>query len=156
MARAVGPPGKVFAVDIDENSLSKLKQHLTEEGLQNVDLVHGAEDDPQLPPDRLDVVLVANAYHEMPAHEAMLRRICAALKQGGFLVLMEALSEARRKQTRAEQVKHHKPSPELGRKKLEAAGFEVVEIQDPFIQRVADEEGKSRWWLLVARKVARQ
>jgi ubiquinone/menaquinone biosynthesis C-methylase UbiE len=95
MAVAVGPAGKVFAVDIDESSLSNLKQHLVEGGVRNVELVHGADNDPRLPPTRLDVVLVANADHEMPAHEAMLRGIRAGLKPGGLLVLTESLSEAR-------------------------------------------------------------
>jgi ubiquinone/menaquinone biosynthesis C-methylase UbiE len=155
MAHAVGPAGKVFAVDIDESSLSKLKQRLTEEALGNVEVVHGAEDDPRLPPARLDGALVANAYHEMPAHEAMLRAIRDALKPGGLLVLMESLSDARQKQSRADQVKYHELSPENARNELLEAGFEVVEMQDPFIQRAADKDGNSRWWLLVARKLAR-
>jgi ubiquinone/menaquinone biosynthesis C-methylase UbiE len=156
MALAVGSTGKVFAVDIDESSLSKLKQHLVEGGLRNVELVHGAEDDPRLPPARLDVVLVANAYHEMPAHEAMLRGIRAGLKAGGLLVLMESLSEARQTLTRAAQVKRHELSPEFAQNELQEAGFEVVALHDPFIQRAADQEGKSRWWLLVARKPSGQ
>uniref|UniRef100_Q01TI4 Methyltransferase type 11 n=1 Tax=Solibacter usitatus (strain Ellin6076) TaxID=234267 RepID=Q01TI4_SOLUE len=156
MALAVGPAGKVLAVDIDESSPSKLKQHLTEGGVRNVELVHGAEDDPRLPPARLDVVLVANAYHEMQAHEAMLRGIRAGLKPGGLLVLMESLSEARQTLTRAAQVKRHELSPETARNELQEAGFEIVELNDPFIQRAADQEGKSRWWLLVARKPSGQ
>ena len=84
-----------------------------------------------------------------------MRGIHAALKQGGILVLVEALSEAREKQTRAEQVERHELSPELARNELLEAGFEVVETQDPFIRRAADQDGKSRWWLVVARKPSR-
>jgi ubiquinone/menaquinone biosynthesis C-methylase UbiE len=155
MALAVGPSGKVFGVDIAESSLSKLKQRATQEGLRNVEAVHGAEDDPRLPPARLDAVLIANAYHEMPAHEAMLKAIHAALKPGGRVVLIEVLSEARQNQTRAEQVKRHELSPDIARDELREAGFEVVETQDPFIVR-ADKDGKSRWWLLVGRKLSPQ
>jgi predicted TPR repeat methyltransferase len=92
----------------------------------------------------------------MPAHEAMLRGIRAALKPEGLLVLMESLSEARQTLTRAAQVKRHELSPEFARNELREAGFEVVELHDPFIQRAADQEGKSRWWLLVARKPSGQ
>lgn len=101
-------------------------------------------------------MLVANAYHEMAAHEAMLRAIRAALKPGGLLVLVEALSEARQKLTRADQVKRHELSPEFARNELQEAGFEVVEMQDPFLQRASDKDGKSRWWLLVVRKPLEQ
>jgi ubiquinone/menaquinone biosynthesis C-methylase UbiE len=71
LARFLGPAGKVFAVDINDSELFKLKQHLSEEGLKNVEVIKGAEDDPKLPADGVDAALIANAYHEMPAHEAM-------------------------------------------------------------------------------------
>jgi hypothetical protein len=53
-------------------------------------------------------------------------------------------------------VKRHELSPEFAQNKLQEAGFEVVALHDPFIQRAADQEGKSRWWLLVARKPSGQ
>ena len=38
---------------------------------------------------------------------------------------------------------------------LEEAGFEVLELHDPFTERPDDGNGKSRWWLILARKPAR-
>ena len=52
LARFLGPSGKVYAEDINDSELFKLKQHLGEEGLKNVEVIKGAEDDPKLPADR--------------------------------------------------------------------------------------------------------
>ena len=88
LARFLGPRGKVFATDINDGELGKLKQHLSDEGLKNVDVIKGAKDDPKLPLTALDGALIVNAYHEMTAHEAMLQHVLAALKPHGVLVLM--------------------------------------------------------------------
>lgn len=154
LASALRAAGKVFAVDIDEGALAKLKQRLAEEGLKNVEVIKGKEDDPLLPLDGIDAVLVANAYHEMPAHEAILRHIRAALKPGGLLVIMEDIWENREKQSRDEQTKHHQLAPGIARQEVETSGFEVVSVRDPFLERAPDKDGKSRWWLIVARNPA--
>lgn len=152
LARFLGPSGKVFAVDTNESELVKLKQHLGEESLKNVEAIKGAEDDPKLPADALDGALIANAYHEMTAHEAMLRHVLAALKKGGVLIVMESISDIRETTPRDEQIKHHQLAPRAAKQEVENAGFETVEIRDPFIARTPDEDGKSRWWVLTARK----
>jgi predicted methyltransferase len=155
LARFLGPSGKVFAEDISDAELFKLKEHLTKEGLKNVEVIKGAEDDPKLPPDRLDAALIVNAYHEMTAHDAMLRHTLAALKPGGTFVLMEGIWYSRETQSRDEQVKHHQLAPQVAKQEVEKAGFEIVELRDPFLERAPDEDGRSRWWVLVARKSAR-
>jgi precorrin-6B methylase 2 len=85
LARILGPSGKVYAEDIDDRELYKLKQNLIKEHLENVDIIKGLADDPLLPVESLDAALIVNAYHEMPAHEAMFRHVRAALKQNGRL-----------------------------------------------------------------------
>jgi predicted methyltransferase len=155
LARFLGPSGKVFAVDIDESALVKLKQHLAEDGLTNVETIRGADDDPKLPIDALDGALIVNAYHEMTAHEAMLRHVLAALKQDGVLVLMEGIWDAHETRPRDEQVKHHELASQVAKQEVEKAGFKIVEVRDPFIERPPDNDGKSRWWIIIARKSAR-
>jgi ubiquinone/menaquinone biosynthesis C-methylase UbiE len=155
LARFLGPSGKVFAEDISDAELIKLKEHLTKEGLKNVEVIKGAEDDPKLPSNQLDAALIVNAYHEMTAHEAMLRHTLAALKPGGTFVLMEGIWYSRETQSRDEQIKHHQLAPQLAKQEVEKAGFEIVEVRDPFLERPPDQDGKSRWWVLVARKPVR-
>jgi len=154
LARALGD-GRVLAVDIDDAALSKLKGRLADQGLKNVETVKGKEDDPLITPESVDAVLIVNAYHEMPAHEAMLRHVRAGLKPGGTFVLMEGIWDSREKQSRDEQAKHHQLAAAIAKQELEAGGFEIISVRDPFLERPPDEDGKSRWWLITARRPLR-
>jgi len=154
LARFLGPSGKVYAEDINDAELIHLREHLVTEHLKNVEIIKGRVDDPKLPADRLDAALIVNAYHEMAAHEAMLRHTLAALKPGGTFLLMEGIWDSRESQSRDEQIKHHQLAPKVAKQEVESAGFEIVELRDPFLERSPDEDGKSRWWVLVARKPA--
>jgi precorrin-6B methylase 2 len=151
LARFLGPSGKVYAEDIDDKALYKLKQNLIEEHLENVEVVKGLADNPKLPIDSLDAALIVNAYHEMPAHEAMLRHIRTALKQNGNLVLMERISNQFESLSREEQIKVHLLGTNFAKYELEQAGFEVTELHDPFTKRF-DDGKNSRWWLILAKK----
>jgi predicted methyltransferase len=152
LARAIGPSGKVFAVDIDDAALSKLRDRIADQSIKNVEIIKGKEEDPLLPLGALDAVMIVNAYHEMAAHEVMLRHVRAALKPGGIFVLMEGVWDSREKQPRDEQTKHHQLAAGIARQELEVGGFKVVSLRDPFVERTPDEDGKSRWWLIVARR----
>ena len=72
LSRAVGPTGRVFAVDIDRQALGKLRKRLADERLENVTVIESAPDDPKLPERVLDAALIINAYHEMREHQAIL------------------------------------------------------------------------------------
>jgi predicted methyltransferase len=155
LAHFLGSSGRVYAEDISDEQLAKLKQHLAEDGLKNVEIIKGAADDPKLPATAVDGVLIVNAYHEMTAHEAVLRHVLSALKPGGVLVVMDGMWNEHESRSREQQVKFHELAPALAKPEVEQAGFEIVEVRDPFIERAADRDGKSRWWAIIARKPAR-
>jgi len=146
LAEEVGSTGHVFAVDVSERALSNLRRLIEDERLENVEVVHGDYDDPKLPDSSLDAVLVVNAYHEMTEYEAMLAGMLKALKPGGRLVMLDHIpsdvSESRRQQTRDHDIGIDIVQPEL-----EAAGFQVIERHEAFVNN-----GRSRQWMLVARK----
>jgi predicted methyltransferase len=154
LARLLGPSGRVYAEDISDGQLEKLKQRLSEEGLKSVEIIKGAADDPKLPAAAVDGVLIVNAYHEMSAHEAMLNHVRSAMKPGGVLVVMDGMWNDHESRSREEQVKFHELAPTLAKTEVERAGFEIVEVRDPFIERPPDRDGKSRWWAIIARKPA--
>jgi ubiquinone/menaquinone biosynthesis C-methylase UbiE len=154
IAKAVGPTGRVTAVDISEKHLEKLRERLKQDNITNVDVVVGAVDDPRLPPDSFDAVLIYNAYHEMTTPEPILKSILAALKPGGRLVMSEPLHENVRSATRAEQAKDHEIGPNFVEQELRAAGFEIVEQRPDFLAFTSPGH-KGGFWLMVARKPAR-
>ena len=155
IARAVGPTGRVTAVDVSEKYLDKLRARLQQDSMTNVDVVVGAVDDPHLPENAFDAVLIYNAYHEMTAPEPVLKAILRALKPGGRLVMSEPLHDNVRGATRAEQVKDHEIGPNFVQQELKGAGFEVLETRPEFLA-FTDPGHKGGFWLMVARKPDRQ
>src|SRR5215475_7454894 len=90
LAQRVGKNGKVYAEDILEEEVKKICERAEGEKLVQVEGILGTKDDPKLPTEKLDAVLIVNAYHEMREHDAMLRALFRALKPGGLLAIIDA------------------------------------------------------------------
>jgi predicted methyltransferase len=131
LAPAVGPSGKVYAVDIDAKVTDALRQRLAAAGIGNVAVTLGAEDDPRLPAGSLDGALILNSYHEMTRGVSMLTHLHEALKPGGHLVLCEPTPRTPN-QSRLTQMNDHVLDPELILQDLRAAGFRVLDRKDLF------------------------
>jgi len=93
MAREVGPMGKVYAVDIQPEMLQKLRARALQADLENIQLVRGKVDDPQLPPNEIDLVLMVDVYHEFSHPESMLWGIRRSLRDTGVVALLEYREE---------------------------------------------------------------
>jgi predicted methyltransferase len=143
LARLVGANGRVFAVDIDDAAIARLRKRLQEDGIENVTIVKGATDDPKLPDATLDAALIVNAYHEMEQHQSVLAALRRALKPDGRLVIVEPVTPSRRGRPRADEAKNHEIDPEYVLQDARAAGFAVIALKDPFTRRDGDIE-----WLM--------
>jgi len=119
LARRVGPNGKVFANDIQPEMLTQLRKNMAKLGIGNVQTIVGAEDDPHLPANTLDLVLLVDVYHEFSKPQLMLRLIRESLKQNGRLVLLEYRKEDPNVPIREE----HKMTVKQVRTELEPEGF---------------------------------
>ncbi len=86
LARAVGPSGRVYAVDPEPAMLDALRKRLRRGGVRNVTPVLGLGDDPLLPPGVCDLALIVNAYHHFADGPALLHRLGRALQPHGRLV----------------------------------------------------------------------
>ncbi len=74
LAERVGPTGKVFANDIQPEMLEMLRKNMQQRKLKNVETVLGTYDDPKLPPNTLDLVILVDVYHEFSEPQKMLRQ----------------------------------------------------------------------------------
>lgn len=148
LSEAVGPGGKVFAVDVEQSKLDKLSEHLRARNVANVVPVKGDYDNPKLSPSSLDAVIILDTYHEIDDHDEILQHVKASLKPGGILVLCEPIAEERRTLTRAEQEKRHELGMTFALEDLAKAGLTVLEKSDPFIDRVKVKGDKM--WIIVA------
>jgi SAM-dependent methyltransferase len=78
-ARRVGPTGAVLAEDINPLAIESIGKRVQKENLSNVRTVLGSADDPRLPPESVDAVLMLKMYHEIahpvPAMQALRRSL---------------------------------------------------------------------------------
>ena len=145
MAERVGPSGRVFAVDIDSDKLDDLNDRLVENDIDHVTSVYSVEDNPMLPLESLDAILVRNAYHHFEAHESMLGHIKAALKPDGRLVIQESIDEDMIGESRQAQVDNHDLGIEYVREEVKAAGFTIQREENPMM-----ETSWGIYWMIVA------
>jgi len=89
LASRVGPKGKVYAEDISDDQLQRIRQQVAREGLSQIETTLGTVSDPKLPTGALDAILVVLAYHEMHDYDAMLGGLNRALKPGGLLAIID-------------------------------------------------------------------
>jgi SAM-dependent methyltransferase len=93
LARATGPQGRVYAVDIQSEMLTLLTNTLTKEGLRNVTPILGTIQDPRLPPASIDLAVLVDVYHEFDHPFEMMTGLVRALKPGGRIAFVEFRGE---------------------------------------------------------------
>ena len=126
LSARVGPTGRVFANDLQPQMLQILGRRLAQRNITNVTLVQGTIDDPKLDAASVDLEIMVDVYHELSQPQAMLRRLRAALKPGGRLVLLEY-----RKEDPTIPIKfEHKMSVAEAKMELEAEGFTLAKVDE--------------------------
>ncbi|MCS7022036.1 MAG: class I SAM-dependent methyltransferase [Gemmataceae bacterium] len=88
-AQAVGPQGKVYAVDISEKFLEHIETSCRNAGIRNVVTVRGTDVSPNLPANSIDLVFICDTYHHFEYPFRMMTAIHEALKPGGRVVLID-------------------------------------------------------------------
>lgn len=89
LAQAVGPRGKVYAVDAQNEMLSLLKQKLDEAAVSNVELIHAEADKTSLPESSCDLFFAANVWHEFDDCTTVLQEAVRVLKAGGQIAILD-------------------------------------------------------------------
>lgn len=118
LAARVGGDGRVLANDIDEDALRRLGNRVERDGIDNVRIVHGAPDDPKLPADSFDKILLIHMYHEVAEPYAFLWRMRPALREGGQIIVVDS----------DKPVDQHGISPQLLFCEFERVGYRLVEF----------------------------
>jgi predicted methyltransferase len=132
MARAVGPGGVVYAQEsaaVMERLKDKFDVRAQKPAMKNVVHVIRSYDDP-IPPNvsGLDLITFFFAYHDvtyMPVDRAVMnKKMLAALKPGGFLVIADHSARAGDGTTVGKTL--HRIEESTLRKEIEAAGFKLA------------------------------
>jgi ubiquinone/menaquinone biosynthesis C-methylase UbiE len=85
-ARAVGPTGRVYAVDVSPEMIRHLNRRLRDEKIPNVVAVLSDPDDPLLPDASVDRFVIVDTWHHVDDHATYLGRLKRMLKPGGQVV----------------------------------------------------------------------
>jgi protein-L-isoaspartate O-methyltransferase len=88
-ARRVGPAGTVYAVDINREAIRYIERRVRSESLPNVKTILSKSDDPMLPQEAVDAVLLLKTYHEVADPVALLEHLRPALKSGARLGIID-------------------------------------------------------------------
>jgi ubiquinone/menaquinone biosynthesis C-methylase UbiE len=89
MARAVGPSGAVYAIDVDPRMIEAIGVRVRQSGIENVHPVLSDARRGALPPRRCRVILVVNAFHHLPDGARYLRRLAGRLAPDGRIVIVD-------------------------------------------------------------------
>ena len=129
LARRVGPRGLVYAEDVQKEMINAISRRVIREGLSNVRYVLGVGNDPKLPPNAFDAILVVDAYHEVEDRVAMLSGLARALKPQGRIGVVDFKLEG----TGPGPSPEERVSPNVVVKDAEKAGLRLIR-QEPFLQ----------------------
>jgi ubiquinone/menaquinone biosynthesis C-methylase UbiE len=120
LSARVGAKGRVLAEDIVPEVRDMLAQRVTRERLDNVSVRLGEPDDPELPENSFDRVLLVHMYHEIAEPYAFLWNLRPSLKADGAVVVVDA--------NRTTQ--NHGTPPALLECEFAAVGYRRIEQQN--------------------------
>lgn len=87
------PKGKVYAVEIQDEMITILKNRKKKLNNKNVEVVKGGIMSPNLPDNSVDLAVMVDVYHELEYPVEMLSSIRKSLKKDGKILLIEYKGE---------------------------------------------------------------
>ncbi|MCX8157793.1 MAG: methyltransferase domain-containing protein [Verrucomicrobiae bacterium] len=127
MAQAVGPRGKVYAVDIVPAFLKHIEARAREAGLKQIQTVQATERSSRLPAQSVDLVFICDTYHHFEYPQSTLASLHRALRARGQLVIIDFHRIPGK--SSAWTLQHVRAGQEVFAREIEAAGFE--RLPDP-------------------------
>ena len=89
LAQAVGPTGKVYAVDILAPVLAYLDERSKQEQITNIQSVLGEPGDPKLPANDVDLAFFNDVLHHIEQKQEYLRALAKHMKPGSRMAVVE-------------------------------------------------------------------
>jgi ubiquinone/menaquinone biosynthesis C-methylase UbiE len=119
-ARRLASSGTIYAVDINPEAIQYIEQRAKKEQLDNIKPVLSKPDDPQLPADSVDAVLLLKTYHEIAHPIALLSNLRLSLKPGAKIGIID----------RSGNEENHGVSKDVVIREAAQAGYELQSSHD--------------------------
>lgn len=132
LTTAVGSEGKVLAIDVEPDMVRYLGERAAREGLANVEAKLGTPEDPGLGPATVDRILIVDTWHHIPARAAYAKKLAAALKPGGLVLVVDFTMQTSKGPPRAHRIEQSVVISELEQGGLRAAVVDVG-LPDQFV-----------------------
>jgi len=114
-AKRVGD-GVVYAVDINPKAVDYIRERAEKEQLHNVKAMLSQADDPELPRDSVDAVLLLKTYHEVAHPVELLRNLRTALRPGAKVGIIDRNGNG----------ENHGVGSDVVIREAKQAGFQVI------------------------------
>ena len=125
LAQAVGPGGKVLALDVEPNMIAFMRDRFAKEGITNAEPRVCPTDGTGLSPGSVDRVLIVDTWHHIEARSAYASHLASILRPGGFVLIVDFTLET----DKGPPVKHRIP-PEKVMAELAAGGLDATIIEE--------------------------
>ncbi len=83
LAEAVGSEGRVYAVEVDDGLVEELLERVARESLDNVVVVRGRFEDPELPDGEIDLAMTCLTYHHIEDRAVYFQKLQVDLSPRG-------------------------------------------------------------------------
>jgi predicted methyltransferase len=120
LAAAVGPRGKVYAVEIDETALAIIEKEMKSRGATNVVPIRAEPGDAKIP-EPVDLVFSCDTYHHMKNRVAYFRSLARYLKPDGKVAILDFHAEGF-----FSGLLGHGTTKEEVRREMESAGYRLT------------------------------
>ncbi len=123
----VGPEGKIYAEDIQQDFLDEVEKNKAENGWKNVVTILGEQIDPKLPKGKVDLAFILDAYHHFEFPDQTLKFIAESLSPTGRVALIDFYRSRPHPTMSPERLEGHIRKDRDGfREEFEAAGFRLI------------------------------
>jgi arsenite methyltransferase len=143
-AKRVGPTGKAYGLDMTDEMLALARENQRKAGIHNAEFLKGEIENIPLPENSVDVIISNCVINLSADKDRVLREALRVLKPGGRLAVSDVVVQGvvppdirRSVELWAGCVAGALEESEY-RAKLEAAGFEAVEIEPTRVYRMED------------------
>lgn len=120
LAAAVGPTGKVYAVDVDREMVDLIEKQAQKDSVKNVETILAKTGDPLLPKDGVDLIFTSNTYHHFDDRLAYFTSLRKYLRPSGRV----AIIDYDRRAWFEGLLRHYTPS-EFIKREMEQAGYSL-------------------------------
>lgn len=131
-ASAVGPKGKVYAVDIAPRLIEHITASCKKEGLENVVGVVSNQHSVNLPPNSIDLAFICDTYHHFEFPLRTMQSLHQALRPGGRVIVIDFHRIPGK--SREWVLGHVRAGQEVFTREIRASGFKQIEERHDLLE----------------------